>query len=62
MALILSHDDIAASLKALDDDIEAHPDRLRPISSEMLQRIGELTRNVDIDLDAPLADEDEEVP
>jgi hypothetical protein len=59
MALNLSHGDIAASLKALSDDIEAHPHLLKPLDPAWVQSIRELTRGVDIDLDARLDEEDD---
>lgn len=55
----LSHEDVPGSLKALDDDIEAHPDQVRPLGPTVVNRVQDLVRGVEIDLEAPLCDEHE---
>ena len=46
-------------LNFLAQDMEHNPQHLQPISTETLQHVQSLVGEVDIDLDAPLADEDE---
>jgi hypothetical protein len=60
MPMKLSHEDVPASLKALGDDIEAHPDQLKPLDLTILQRVQDLVRGVELDLEAPLHVEHEE--
>lgn len=45
-------------LDLLERDIAQHPERLRALSVDLLARIDPLTRRIEIDLDAPLPDED----
>lgn len=59
MSMKLSHEDVPGSLKALDDDIEANPDELKPLAPTTIQRAQDLVRGIEIDLEAPLRDEDE---
>ncbi|MBE0380525.1 type II toxin-antitoxin system PrlF family antitoxin [Pseudoalteromonas prydzensis] len=40
-------------------DMQAHPERLEPFSASMRESVDALVENVEIDLDAPLLDEDE---
>ena len=40
-------------------DIEKNPQHLQAISSDLVSRIQSLVAEVDLDLDAPLSDEDE---
>lgn len=40
-------------------DIQAHPERLEPLSASMRESVDALVQGVEIDLDAPLLDEDE---
>jgi len=40
-------------------DMAEHPDRLHALGSGMAERLEKLTGDVEIDLDAPLADDDE---
>lgn len=40
-------------------DMSAHPERVRSIDAKLLKRIRPLIAKVDIDLDAPLAPDDE---
>jgi antitoxin PrlF len=43
----------------LAQDIEQNPQNIQPITSKTLERIQSLVADLDIDLDAPLSDEDE---
>jgi antitoxin PrlF len=55
----VSHDPaLAPFLDLLERDIAQHPERLRALSVELLARIDKLTNRIEIDLDAPLPDED----
>lgn len=58
MSMKLSHEDIPGSLKALDDDIEANPDQIKLLAPSIVQRAQDLVRGIEIDLEAPLCDED----
>ena len=40
-------------------DMKAHPERLEPLSASMRESVDALVQGVEIDLDAPLLDEDE---
>lgn len=40
-------------------DMQAHPERLEPLSASMRESVDALVEGVEIDLDAPLLDEDE---
>jgi antitoxin PrlF len=40
-------------------DIEQNPQHIKAINADLVERIRDLVDGVDIDLDAPLADEDE---
>lgn len=40
-------------------DMQAHPERLEPLSASMRESVDALVQSVEIDLDAPLLDEDE---
>ena len=46
-------------LEFLASDIAAHPERLKSIDTGLRKRIKSLVKKVDVDLDAPLAAEDE---
>jgi antitoxin PrlF len=46
-------------LNFLAQDIEKNPQQLQVISGDLVSRIQSLVADVDIDLDAPLLDEDE---
>jgi antitoxin PrlF len=46
-------------LNFLVRDIEENPKRLQAISSDLVSRVQSLVAEVDVDLDAPLSDEDE---
>jgi antitoxin PrlF len=49
-----------AFLNLLGADIEKNPNRLQPVTSELLDRINALVGDDDIDLDAPLLSEDDD--
>lgn len=40
-------------------DIQAHPEKVEPLSTSMRESVSELIQGVEVDLDAPLLDEDE---
>ncbi|MGH2414777.1 MAG: type II toxin-antitoxin system PrlF family antitoxin [Microcystaceae cyanobacterium] len=46
-------------LNFLARDIEKNPQRLKAIGSDLVSRVQSLVSEVDLDLDAPLLDEDE---
>jgi antitoxin PrlF len=46
-------------LNFLVQDLEQNPQHIQPITSKTLTRVQSLARDLDIDLDAPLSDEDE---
>ncbi|MBD2655433.1 type II toxin-antitoxin system PrlF family antitoxin [Synechocystis sp. FACHB-383] len=46
-------------LDFLAQDIEKNPQQIQAISSELVGRVQSLVSGVDVDLDAPLLDEDE---
>lgn len=50
---------IGKFLNFLAQDIAEHPQHLQAISSDLLSRVHSLVSGIAIDLDAPLADEDE---
>ncbi|MDJ0573124.1 MAG: type II toxin-antitoxin system PrlF family antitoxin [Pleurocapsa sp. MO_192.B19] len=56
-----SEDDpiLGSFLDFLAQDMEQNPQHLQPITSQTLDRIQSLVGDVDIDLDAPLSNEDE---
>jgi antitoxin PrlF len=43
----------------LEKDIQNNPTHINALNSDLVNSIHELTKNVDIDLDAPLSDKDE---
>ena len=52
---------LAPFLRLLADDIAAHPERLQPIPQNLATRMGELIGDIEVELDAPLAqDPDDE--
>jgi antitoxin PrlF len=55
------HDDplLGEFLNFLAKDIQTNPQHLQSISTDLVSRIQSLVAQVDLDLDAPLADEDE---
>ncbi|NBD95017.1 MAG: type II toxin-antitoxin system PrlF family antitoxin [Gammaproteobacteria bacterium] len=50
---------LAAFLNFLADDMTRHPERLRGMDPSLARRIESLVDGVEVDLDAPLYDEDE---
>ncbi|MFM8511430.1 MAG: type II toxin-antitoxin system PrlF family antitoxin [Betaproteobacteria bacterium] len=46
-------------LDLLAHDMAAHPERLRPLSEGLAQRVRGLVRDTNVDLNAPLSDQDE---
>ena len=50
---------VTAFLDFLAADMAAHPERLRVLDATLRERIRPLVEGVEIDLDAPLRDEDE---
>ena len=46
-------------LNFLATDIQANPQHVRQVSSDLVARIRSLVSNIDLDLDAPLTDDDE---
>jgi antitoxin PrlF len=50
---------LGAFLAFLARDIAQHPDRLKPLDRALVQRLQSLTGAIEVDLDAPLAAEDE---
>jgi antitoxin PrlF len=46
-------------LNFLARDIQTNPQHLQQVSSDLVSRIQSLVANVDLDLDAPLTDDDE---
>ena len=52
---------LAPFLRMLDDHISAHPEQLQPMPMDLMARLDDLVGAVDVDLNAPLAEE-EEVP
>ena len=49
---------LGAFLDFLADDIEKHPERLKPMGGVLLEQARELVKNIDVDLDMPLSPED----
>ena len=50
---------VAEVLDAIDADIDAQSDQIRPLDCALHDRIRVLVAGVDVDLDAPLAIDDE---
>ncbi len=46
-------------LDFLAQDMEQNPQHIQPVTSKTVERVQSLVENVEIDLDAPLSDEDE---
>ena len=46
-------------LSFIANDMHAHPERLQPLTATMRESVDALVEGVEIDLDAPLLDEDE---
>ena len=50
---------VSRFLAFLARDLDAHPERIRAVDQGLVERIGSLVGNANIDLDTPLAAEDE---
>ena len=50
---------LAPFLSLLEQDIAETPERLQPITNHLVHRMQTLVGNLEVDLDAPLPDEDE---
>jgi len=48
----------AKRLDALAQDIEQHPECLRPVTKEMVERVWALVGDIEVDLDAPLPEDE----
>lgn len=46
-------------LRFLASDMENSPERLRAVDAQLVRHLRKLTKNVDVDLDAPLSPDDE---
>jgi antitoxin PrlF len=46
----------------LDQDIARDPERLKPITADLVQRLQTLVGDLEVDLEAPLPDEVESTP
>lgn len=55
----LPHQDVLESLTLISEDIEAHPESFTPLDTALVERVRDLIRDVEIDLDAPLSPFDE---
>lgn len=55
----LSQQNVVKSLKFILEDIEAHPDRLKQLDPDLVQRARSLVEGLEVDLDAPLSPLDE---
>jgi antitoxin PrlF len=49
---------LAPFLALLEQDIAGHPERLQPISTDLVHRLKDLVGAIEVDLDAPLPDEE----
>lgn len=50
---------VESFLAFIANDMQNNPDKLQTLSASMCDRISALTANIEIDLDAPLSEEDE---
>ena len=50
---------LAPFLALLEQDIASHPERLKPITVDLVARLQDLVGGIEVDLDAPLPDDDE---
>jgi len=50
---------VESFLAFVANDMQKHPERLQPLTASMRDRIDSLTMGAEIDLEAPLSDEDE---
>lgn len=51
---------LQAFLAFLAKDMDEHPERLRPLDMKLFERIRELTKGIEVDLDAPLPEDDDD--
>jgi len=49
---------LAPFLALLEQDIASHPERLQPVTAELASRLQDLVSGIDVDLDAPLPDDE----
>jgi antitoxin PrlF len=52
---------LAPFLALLEQDLSRHPERLRPITADLVGRLEDLVGGMDVDLNAPLPDDDTSV-
>ncbi len=52
---------LAPFLALLEQDLSRHPERLRPITADLVGRLEDLVGGMDVDLNAPLPDDDASV-
>ena len=52
---------VESFLDLLKRDITEQPQRLKPVTADMVNRLVDLVGSIDVDLDAPLPDEDDEL-
>jgi antitoxin PrlF len=45
-------------LALLEKDIASHPERLKPIGADLVQRLQDLVGGVEVDLDEPLPNDE----
>lgn len=45
-------------LQMLAQDITRHPERVRPVDAGLVERVRDLTRDTELDLNAPLTEDD----
>ncbi|MCT0224878.1 type II toxin-antitoxin system PrlF family antitoxin [Synechococcus sp. CS-1328] len=50
---------LAPFLALLGQDIASHPERLKPITADLVSRMQDLVDGIEVDLDASLPDDDE---
>ena len=54
-----AHHSVSRTLELLAADMNAHPERIRPVDSLLVDRIIALVGQMDVDLNTPLLAEDE---
>lgn len=50
---------VESFLAFVANDMQKHPEKLQPLTASMRDRVAVLTAGIELDLDAPLSDEDE---
>lgn len=50
---------VESFLAFIANDMQKHPEKLQPLTASMRDRVELLTAGIELDLDAPLTDEDE---